>query len=143
VSTPDSGRTLKIRQDSFNYFLYYCRIFVEQVFAVIVARFGTFWSQMRCSVKKASNIVVVCCKVHNFIIDQRLERGDRNDTEDLQPDADNCIVGEPQVHIQDDLHMEDQAGRHIRHEVGGLRDRLSDRIHEIGIRRPPRRNSLA
>jgi hypothetical protein len=71
---------------------------------------------------------------------QRLERGDRNGTEDLQPDADSCVVGEPQVHIQDELKMEDQVARHIRHEVGGLRDRLSDRIHELGLRRPPRRN---
>jgi hypothetical protein len=94
-------------------------------------------------VKKASRTVVVCCKVHNFVMDQRLERGDRNDAEDLQPDADNCVVGEPQVHIQDELHVEDQVARHIRHEVGGLRDRHSDRIHESGLRRPPRRNYLA
>jgi DDE superfamily endonuclease len=80
VLTPYSGWTLTNRQDSFNYFLSSYRIFVEQVFGVIVARFGIFWSSMRCSVKKASRIVVVCCKVHNFIIDQRLERGDRNDT---------------------------------------------------------------
>jgi hypothetical protein len=143
VLTPYSGRMLTSREDAFNYFLSSCRIFVEQVFGVIVARFGIFWSPMRCSVKKTSRIVVVCCKIHNFIIDRRLERGDDNDTEDLQPDDDNCVAGEPQVHIQDELHMEAEVARHIRHEVGGLRDRLSDRIYELGLRRPPRRNNLA
>jgi hypothetical protein len=143
VLTPYSGRTLTSRQDAYIYFLSSCRIFVEQVFGVIVARFGIFWSPMKCSVEKASRIVVVCCKLHNFITDQRLERGDKYGAEDQQPDADNCVVGEPQEHIQDELHMEDQVARHIRHEVGGLRDRLSNRIHELGLRPPPRRNYQA
>jgi DDE superfamily endonuclease len=142
VLTPYSGRALTSRQDTFNYFLSSCRIFVEQVFGVIVTRFGIFWSPMKCYLKKASRIVGVCCKIHNFIVDRRLERGDEHDMEDLQPDEDNCIVGEPQVHIQDELHMDDQVSRHLRHETGGLRDRLSDRIYEIGLRRPPRRNNL-
>jgi DDE superfamily endonuclease len=42
VLTPYSGRTLTSRQDAYNYFLSSCRIFVEQVFGVIVARFGIF-----------------------------------------------------------------------------------------------------
>jgi hypothetical protein len=98
---------------------------------------------MRCSVKKASRIVVICCKLHNLIIARRLERGYNNDTEDLQPDAYNCVAGEPQVHIQYELHMDAQVSRYICHEVGGLRDRLSDRINELGVRRPPRRINLA
>jgi hypothetical protein len=53
---------------------------------------------MGSSVKKAARIVIVFCKLHRFVIFQRLERGDRNGTEDLQPDADNCVVGELQAY---------------------------------------------
>jgi hypothetical protein len=38
VLTPYSGRPLTSRQDAFNYFISSCRIFIEQVLGVIVAR---------------------------------------------------------------------------------------------------------
>jgi hypothetical protein len=59
VLTPYSGRMLTSRQDEFNYFLFSCRILVEQVFVVIVARFGIFLSPMRCvAIPKPPGLVI-------------------------------------------------------------------------------------
>jgi DDE superfamily endonuclease len=51
---------LSSRQEAFNYYLSSLRILIEQVFGVIVGRWGILWSPMRCTLKKATRVVVVC-----------------------------------------------------------------------------------
>jgi hypothetical protein len=74
ILTSYSGSLTSI-QDSFNYFLSSLRIMVEQAFGVVVARWGIIWSPLHSSLAKVSKIIVVCCKLHNFIIDQRGKGG--------------------------------------------------------------------
>jgi DDE superfamily endonuclease len=62
VLTPFPG-TLSSRQEAFNYYLSSLRIIVEQVFGVIVGRWGILWSPTRYTLKKATRVVVVVCKL--------------------------------------------------------------------------------
>jgi DDE superfamily endonuclease len=109
VLTPYAGIVTK-RQNSFNCYLSSLRILVEQEFGVIVGRFGVLWSPMRCTLVKAARIVVVCCKMHSLIIEERLRReGTDIDHSAGAPggsDPDNHVLGAPDVISQDDLHCE-------------------------------------
>ena len=44
------------------------RIHIEQTFGMLVARWGVLWRPLRLSVAKASCVALVCCKLHNFIL---------------------------------------------------------------------------
>jgi DDE superfamily endonuclease len=46
IITPFSGRNLDTEKDSFNFYLSSIRITVEQVFGVIVSRWGILWSPL-------------------------------------------------------------------------------------------------
>jgi DDE superfamily endonuclease len=72
ILTPYTGSLTSV-QDFFSYFLSSLRIMEEQTFGVVVARWGILWSPLRCSLAKASKIFVLCCKLHNYIIDQRFK----------------------------------------------------------------------
>jgi DDE superfamily endonuclease len=114
VLTPFPG-ALSSRQEAFNYYLSSLRILVEQVLGVIVGRWGILWSPMRCTLKKATRIVVVVCKLRNFIIDQRLAREGAQATAveflTTPADADNHVAGAAEVHIQDILHYTSRTSR--------------------------------
>jgi hypothetical protein len=140
VLTPFPG-ALSSRQEAFNYYLSSLQILVEQAFGVIVGRWGILWSPMRCTLKKATRVVVVC-KLHNFIIDERLAREGTQSTADefstTPADADNLVAGAAEVHIQDILHCEPDVARHVRQGSPALRERLTDELERLGYRRPPR-----
>jgi hypothetical protein len=52
------------------------RNLVEQIFGKIVDRFDERWSPMRCTLVNAVRIVLVRCKLHNFIFEERGRRED-------------------------------------------------------------------
>jgi hypothetical protein len=80
------------------------------VFGVKVGRFGILWSPMRCTLRKAAFTVVVCSKIHNFIIDQRIAReGDEIEHGAGLPaisDPLNGVSSSTEVFSQDILHCE-------------------------------------
>ncbi len=66
---PWSGRNLSTEKDCFNYWLSSARIFIEQCFGMLVARWGVFWRPLKVPLVKVSSVVLLCCKLHNYIID--------------------------------------------------------------------------
>jgi hypothetical protein len=142
VLTPYAGRLMK-RQDSFNYYLSSLRILVEQVFGVVVGRFGVLWSPMRCTIVKAARIVVVCCRLNNFIIEERVRREganiDHGAGAPVGSDPDNHVLGAPDVFSQDDLHCEPEVARHVRQGDGAVRESMADFLELSGLVRPSRR----
>jgi DDE superfamily endonuclease len=136
VLTPYAGSVTK-RQDSFNCYLSFLRIFVEQVFRVIVCRFGVLWSPMRYTLVKAARIVVVRCKFHNFIIEQRLRREGADICHGagvpVGSDPDNHVLGAPDVISQDDLHREPEVARHARQGNGSLREGMTEFLALSGL----------
>jgi len=67
---PWSGRNLSQSKDCFNYWLSSARIFIEQCFGMLVARWGVLWRPLRVPVDRMGNIVILCCKLHNYIINE-------------------------------------------------------------------------
>jgi hypothetical protein len=129
-------------QEAFNYYQSSLRILVEQVFGVIVGRWGILWSSMRCTLKKATRVVVVVCKLHIFVICERPARegpqSAANEFSTTPADADNHVAGAAEVHIQDILHCKPDAARHVRLCSPSLRERLTAEFARLGYRRPPR-----
>jgi DDE superfamily endonuclease len=129
--------SLTPRQDNFNYYLSSPRIMVEQRFGVIVGRFGILWSPMRCTLSKSSLIIAVCCKIHNYIVDQRIARdGDDADCAGLSAggDPDNDVQGDAEV-----LHCVPDVALHIRQGDVGPRETMADYLQYVGFIRQSRR----
>jgi hypothetical protein len=139
IITPYSGSLTSV-QDSFNYFLSSLRIMVEQTFGVVVARWGILWSPLRCSRAKASKILVVCCKLHNYIIDQQDKAGITAGVPSVPAvEPDNHTQGQAQVFVQDVLHLDLEASRHVRQRPCELRDSIVNQMRDLGLKRPTRR----
>lgn len=86
--TPYSGQGLTQKENAFNFYLSSCRTTLEQAFGMIVGRFGILWSPLRHDLKKSSLIIVVCCRLHSFIIDQNgFESYDMEASEDSRGSA--------------------------------------------------------
>jgi DDE superfamily endonuclease len=125
IVTPYSGRNLDVKKDSFNFYLSSLRIVVEQVFGVIVSRWGILWSPLRCSLEKSTKIIVVCAKLHNFILDERAKNLGVDSGVEFEvpgPDPDNDVQGDAEVYLQDLLHMEPDVSRHVRQGSTTRRD---------------------
>lgn len=135
ILTPYSGRRLTLLQDSFNYYLSSLRITVEQAFGILVTRFGIFWSPLRFDLAKDTLIILVACKIHNFIIDNSV--GGRHSI--LPMAEENRVQGEPVVHLQSALHTDQEydRNRNRSREHSPIRDKIAERLNQLGFIRPP------
>jgi hypothetical protein len=115
---------------------------VEQVFGVIVGRFGILWSPMRCTLAKSSLIIVVCCKIH-YIVGQRIARdvdeADCGAGLSAGGDPDNDVQGDAEVFDQGHLHCEPDVARHIRQGDVGRQETMADYLQYVGFIRQSRR----
>jgi hypothetical protein len=113
------------------------------VFGKVVGRFGVLWSPMKCSIVKAARIVVVCCKLHNFIIEERFRREganiDHGAGAPVGSDPENRVLGVPDVLSQDDLQLEAELARHVRQGDGAVRESMADLLELNGLASPSRR----
>lgn len=134
VLTPYGGHGLSLKQDSFNFYLSSCRITVEQAFGMLVSRFRNFWSLIRFSVARSTLIVVVCCKIHKYLIDIR----DENYFQALDTAQENQVQGTSFVHTKNSLHLEQALKRsRVRtRENTQEREKAADRLFRLGLVRP-------
>ena len=76
------------------------RIIVEGAFGMLVNKWGILWSPLNCSLAKAILVTRVCCKLHNFCIDERLASDDDSDIPSLvveRVEGTITVVGGQQV----------------------------------------------
>jgi DDE superfamily endonuclease len=142
IITPYSGRNLDVGKDCFNFYLSSLRIVVEHVVGIIVSMWGILWSPLMCSLAKATKIIIVCVTLHIFILDERARRlgGDVDMEFDIPgPGPDNNVQGDAEVFLQDHLHMDTEASRHVRQGLGTRRDELAHQLYALGLQRPARR----
>jgi len=133
--TPWPGKNLPVSKDCFNYWQSSARIHIEQAFGILVARWGIFWRPMRVRLFKASRIVMVCCKLHNFIIDNS-----QTVTVPRQPP----LQEDPNNPIDQDIHLQDTCDTEIEYhdrrrdiEISVIRSALTKSIKDKGLERPP------
>lgn len=63
---PYAGNSVNVYQDSFNYYHSQCRIVVECLFGMFVARWGIFWHDLEFNLSHIVEIVHACLRLHNF-----------------------------------------------------------------------------
>jgi len=131
---PWSGRNLSHSKDCFNYWLSSARIFIEQCFGMLVGRWGIFWRPLRVPINRMGTIVILCCKLHNFIINEGFlniyqpTHIDERHHED-EPDT--------SVHLQGDCDGEGSVRRRRRDlDTCPIRDSFTAEIEELELRRP-------
>ena len=134
ILTPYSGPNLLQVKDSFNFYLSSCRSTIEQAFGMPVSRFGIFWSPLRSGLETDTFIVMVACKLHNFIIDSR----DESYYNILDVVDENNVHGSPSVHVQNYLHTEQDSQRTRRRdrEESTVRDEIAQQLNILGLLRP-------
>jgi len=131
---PWSGRNLSQSKDCFNYWLSSARIFIEQCFGMLVARWGVLWRPLRVPIHRMGLIVILCCKLHNYIINQ----GIINIYNPTHLDE-RCHVDEADttVHLQGDCDRDSSLRRRRRYlEPCPVRDRFTNEIEDLHLRRP-------
>lgn len=102
VVTPYLGRDQTPREDSFNGYHSSCLVAFEQAFGILICRFGIIWSAFRYSLPNCTLVVLVACKLHNFIIDNAKVPS----YEMIPHHVDNHVIGTPVVHFQDICHIQ-------------------------------------
>jgi len=131
ILTPWPGRNLSVAQDCFNFWLSSARIHIEQTFGMLVARWGVLWRPLRLSVAKSSRVALVCCKLHNFI----LQNAEHVSTPYLL--ASDVAGGRGEIHLQDQCDASQGLHRRRRDlEQSSMRHVFTRDIEELGIARP-------
>lgn len=67
LTKPYPGTDLTNKQRIFNYRLSRARRIVENVFGILVSRFGVLQTTIELTPEKAQIIVLACCYLHNFL----------------------------------------------------------------------------
>jgi DDE superfamily endonuclease len=134
IITPWPGRSLSQSRDCFNYWQSSARIHIEQAFGMLIGRWGIFWRPLRTTVDKAAQIVLVCMKLHNFIVDDGnidiplpgvIDFGSHTQSPDYR------------VHEQDQADANDALHRRRRDlEASELRSYQTEEIDDLGLSRP-------
>jgi hypothetical protein len=134
--TPWPGRGLSPDKDCFNYWQSSARIYIEQAFGMLVWRWGIFWRPIRAALPKASRLVVVCMKLHNFIVSNgSIAVPDAYEEDSIQ----HHDAPDYSVHAQDELDTDGARHRRRRDlETSELREEWTHKINDMGLRRPAR-----
>lgn len=66
VMIPYSGNISTIHHDIFNFYHSQCRIVVECLFGMFIARWGIFWRDLEFKLQHVVEIVHACLRLHNF-----------------------------------------------------------------------------
>jgi DDE superfamily endonuclease len=120
MMTPWPGRSLSQEKDCFNYWLSSARIHIEQAFGMLIGRWGVFWRPLRTTIDKAAQILLVCTKLHNFIVET-----DSADVPRPSP-VDTCshtMSPDYEVHEKDQLDTNDSLHRR-RRDLEGSEQRV-------------------
>lgn len=135
---PYSGAEVTDIQDSFNYYQSSNRIVIEQAFGMLIGRWGVFWKAMRYDLATTTLIIMVCCKLHNFIIRTGDEQ-DRDYKYRLPTHELNNVTGVEEVHLQNNLHFPDEEPFVERCGSNDqFRSAIAQHIRNLGLRRPGR-----
>lgn len=129
VPWPGGGRG-DIWRDAYNYHQSSCRIHIEQAFGMLVWRWGVFWRPLRVPFRKRPSLIRACFRLHNHC-----RRRDGSDFVSLGPfdcDMEGALVSFSE---NDNTHV-GQRGRRRDRERSMLRLRMTQRVEELGLRRP-------
>ena len=58
-------------EDAFNFYLSSSRIYVKCAFGEIDRRWGILWRQLEFTLRKSTEVIDACMRLHNFLVDYR------------------------------------------------------------------------
>ena len=68
------------RKDTYNFFLSQLRIRIEMAFGMLTSKFQILKKPLQVKIRNAGKVFLVCARLHNFIINERIaENGDNCD----------------------------------------------------------------
>ena len=139
-------------EDVFNFMLSSNRIFVECAFGEIDARFGIFWRPLQFDLCRHRFIIDACLRLHNFIVDFRLQAFDNEDWEDdsvhYTSECLSFLINNPDVCVgvygNGCMGSANSRGRPtldektLRDAGMKIRDHLRNRLSDLGLQRMTR-----
>lgn len=72
MMTPFPGNTTSVYQEAFNFYQSQCRIVVECLFGLFIARWGIFWKDLQFNLHHVVEIINACLRLHNFCTNYNL-----------------------------------------------------------------------
>ena len=162
MAAPYSNVNAADDRDHYNFYHSQLRINIECAFGILVNRWGILRRPMpsNYSIRKIADIVNCLCRLHNFLIDARLERSNTptvaaDDALFLRMNggfetSEHTVEELGTVALPDEAtgggeHFDDDHGQAMRREIARQnptelpRERLYNRIRESDSRRPSRR----
>jgi DDE superfamily endonuclease len=76
---PDMKKSGGQSEDAYNFYQSNCRIRIECTFGELIMRWGIFWRKLQMDIGAVGDIVETAALLHNFIVDQRLEKERQSD----------------------------------------------------------------
>ena len=127
-SSGDEKRDLT--KDSYNYYLSQLRIRIEMSFGLLCSKFRILQRPIQVSLKGAGKLFLCCARLHNFVINQRIERSANydamSDPSSLSVDYEEAI----NAFLPSDVTVASIPGNSI------MRDVLLQRIKDLALVRP-------
>jgi hypothetical protein len=125
------GTNLNQREDAYNLYSSQLRIRIEQAFALLVGRWGIFWRPLRVPLRDQPTLILATCKLHNFCIDEREDRG-LPAYPNGDPSPDHCRVGSNGLFLQRDI-WRTLFRRQSRTDNRTVRNHMADQIQEFNL----------
>jgi hypothetical protein len=101
---------------------------------MLICRWGVFWRPLRTTIDKAAQIVLVCMKLYNFIVETDGADVPRPSTVEI---SGHIVSPDYKVHEQDQLDTNDSLRRR-RQDLEGSEQRviLTSVVADLGLFRP-------
>ena len=115
---------------AFNYYLSQLRIRIEQAFGLFTSKWRIFRRPIETSLAKASKMIRVCARLHNFIIDEDWEGDDLVDETDLNNTEVHIGAGLGEAYLPIISELTSNKGSSC------LREEMVAYIDRKGLRRP-------
>lgn len=105
---------------------------------MLVQRFGIFWSSLKCSVAHSTLIIMVACKLHNYIIDSSTDLQSKY----LEAQRESNVTEMPLVYLQCEVSPDGSCVGRTERQQEYLNDRntVASRLVDLGFVRPRNRN---
>ncbi|RVE43036.1 hypothetical protein evm_012307 [Chilo suppressalis] len=117
-----ANQLANIEKRVFNYRLSRARRIVESAFGILQSRFEIFQRRMQVQAKYIDNIILACCSLHNYIINNATTElpNPLQESDILEGSVDNNVVGDDDIIMCEGMVVRDQFKQYFNSEHGSV-----------------------
>ncbi|XP_039764375.1 protein ALP1-like isoform X1 [Pararge aegeria] len=117
-----ANQLANIEKRVFNYRLSRARRIVESAFGILQSRFEIFQRRMQVQAKYIDNIILACCSLHNYIINNATTElpNPLQESDILESSVDNNVVGDTDIIMCEGMVIRDQFKQYFNSEHGSV-----------------------